>query len=135
MDNKIYDSYQRERYLKLLSKEYPNRFSVFTKLINLSAVLNMPKGTEHFISDIHGEYEAFLHILNNGSGVIKDKVKLIFTELNKDEIDSLCTLIYYPKIILNRLEKENKIDDVFYKKTILDLIKPKFPVVFGNYNS
>lgn len=123
MDNKVYSSYQRERYLKLLSREYPNRFSVFTKLINLSAVLNMPKGTEHFISDIHGEYEAFLHILNNGSGVIKDKVKLIFTELNKDEIDCLCTLIYYPKIILNRLEKENKTTNDFYKTTILQLIK------------
>ena len=69
---------QKDRYLNLLSLQYQNRFAVYTKLINLSAILNMPKGTEHFISDIHGEYEAFLHIINNGSGVIKEKVKLIF---------------------------------------------------------
>lgn len=62
---------QRQRYLELLSREYDNRYAVYTKLINLHAVLSMPKGTEHFISDIHGEYEAFKHILNNALALSK----------------------------------------------------------------
>ena len=84
---------QRHRYLELLSREYDNRYAVYTKLINLNTVLSMPKGTEHFISDIHGEYEAFKHILNNASGVIKEKVRLVFTDYTKEQIDELCTLI------------------------------------------
>ena len=99
---------QKDRYLNLLSLQYQNRFAVYTKLINLSAILNMPKGTEHFISDIHGEYEAFLHIINNGSGVIKEKVKLIFKDFSKKEVDDFCSLIYYPKEVLSVQEKACK---------------------------
>ena len=68
---------QRLRLLRLLASQYPNRCSVYSKLINLKSELSLPKGTEHFISDIHGEYEAFCHIINNASGVIKDKVKIV----------------------------------------------------------
>lgn len=115
---------QKDRYLNLLSLQYQNRFAVYTKLINLSAILNMPKGTEHFISDIHGEYEAFLHIINNGSGVIKEKVKLIFKDFSKKEVDDFCSLIYYPKEVLSVQEKacKDKLDLRFYKNTIDKLI-------------
>ena len=65
---------ERLRYLKLLSEKYPTARSVKREIINLTAILNLPKGTEHFMSDIHGEYEAFCHILNNCSGVIREKV-------------------------------------------------------------
>lgn len=114
---------QRQRYLELLSREYDNRYAVYTKLINLNAVLSMPKGTEHFISDIHGEYEAFKHILNNASGVIKEKVRLVFSDYSKEQVDELCTLIYYPNECLSNKEKEeSSLLNSFYTKTILDLI-------------
>ena len=114
---------QRHRCLELLSREYDNRYAVYTKLINLNTVLSMPKGTEHFISDIHGEYEAFKHILNNASGVIKEKVRLVFTDYTKEQIDELCTLIYYPNECLLNKEKDGSTDlNSFYTKTILDLI-------------
>lgn len=113
---------QRQRYLELLSREYPNRYAVYTKLINLSAVLNMPKGTEHYISDIHGEYEAFYHILNNASGVIKEKVRTVFSELCQKEQNLLCTLIYYPQRVLQRESlKKEELED-YYKDTILKLV-------------
>ena len=65
------------KYLELLSKEYPTQEATFTEIINLQAIVNLPKGTEHFMSDLHGEYEAFYHILNNCSGVIREKVEMI----------------------------------------------------------
>lgn len=115
---------QRQRYLELLSREYDNRYAVYTKLINLKAVLSMPKGTEHFISDIHGEYEAFKHILNNASGVIKEKVRLVFTEYTKQQTDDLCTLIYYPNECLANKENDGSSDiNSFYTRTIIDLIR------------
>ena len=67
------------KYLKLLSEKYPTVSSVSREIINLTAILNLPKGTEHFMSDIHGEYEAFCHILNNCSGVIKEKVDMLYS--------------------------------------------------------
>ena len=69
---------QELKYLELLSEKYPTVQSVCTEIINLKAILNLPKGTEHFMSDVHGEYEAFYHILNNCSGVIHEKVNIIF---------------------------------------------------------
>ena len=68
------------KYLKLLSEKYPNRQSVCTEIINLAAIMNLPKGTEHFMSDLHGEYNAFLHIMNNCSGVIREKIEMIFRD-------------------------------------------------------
>ena len=86
------------RYLELLSKEYKTQAETFTEIINLQAIVNLPKGTEHFMSDLHGEYEAFYHILNNCSGVIREKVEMIFANsMTAEERDDLLTLIYYPK--------------------------------------
>ena len=113
---------QKMRYLQLLSKQYQNRYAVYSKLINLRAILNMPKGTEHFISDIHGEYESFLHILNNASGVIKEKVYLLFDELSDKEKDDLCTLIYYPKEVIAIKRQDKSVGDKFYKVTIQRLV-------------
>ena len=83
----IYDTYSAEylRYLELLAKDYPTQAATFTEIINLQAIVNLPKGTEHFMSDLHGEYGAFYHILNNCSGVIREKVEMIFSDkMNKN---------------------------------------------------
>ena len=86
------------RYLQLLAKQYPTIQAASTEIINLQAIMNLPKGTEHFISDIHGEYEAFLHILNSCSGVVKEKLDELFgTSMSRHDRDELATLIYYPK--------------------------------------
>jgi fructose-1,6-bisphosphatase-3 len=98
---------QSLKYLRLLSEHFPTQQSVFTEIINLQAILNLPKGTEHFMSDLHGEYEAFLHILNNCSGVVREHVDDIFgDELSEEEKGDLCTLIYYPheKLALAHLQ-------------------------------
>ena len=88
---------QTLKYLTLLSHQFPNQQAVFTEIINLQAILNLPKGTEHFMSDLHGEYEAFMHILNNCSGVVREHVDEIFgDELTSEQKGELCTLIYYP---------------------------------------
>ena len=86
------------KYLRLLAKSFPTEQSACTEIINLEAILNLPKGTEHFICDLHGENEAFEHVLRNGSGVIRQKVEMIFgATLTEGEIRELCTLIYYPE--------------------------------------
>lgn len=108
------------KYLRLLSRQFPTEQSAFTEIINLSAILNLPKGTEHFMSDVHGEYEAFMHILNNCSGVVREHVDEIFGDsLSFDEKGELCTLIYYPreKIDLVRSRRE---DSPTWYKTMLD---------------
>ncbi len=92
------------RYLKLLSQQFPNIQQTATEILRLRAILNLPKGTEHFMSDIHGEHEAFLHILNSCSGEVKVKVTELFTGLlSKEEMDDLATLIYYPRTKLSRI--------------------------------
>ena len=112
------------KYLRLLSEKYPTIESVSKEIINLNAILNLPKGTEHFMSDIHGEYEAFYHILNNCSGVIKEKVELVFADtLSPEYRTTLCTLIYYPKEKLKMLEKEGALTDSWYNGVIKNLIK------------
>ena len=81
------------RILELLSQTYPDSESASTEIINLEAIMNLPKGTEHFVADIHGEHEAFLHILRNASGNIKRKVTELFSQtLTRQDIRSLCTL-------------------------------------------
>ena len=86
------------KYMRLLAEKYPTSRMLTREIINLSAILALPKGTEHFMSDIHGEYEAFTHILNNCSGVIREKVDMLFRDsLTHKERKELCTLIYYPK--------------------------------------
>ena len=69
---------EKRKILELLAREFPNRRAAFAEIINLQAILNLPKGTEHYMSDLHGEYEAFKHILNNCAGVIREKVALLF---------------------------------------------------------
>jgi hypothetical protein len=86
------------RYLQLLSHSFPTIADASTEIINLEAILNLPKGTEHFLADLHGEYEAFQHVLRNASGAIKRKVNEIFgNTLRENEKKELCTLIYYPE--------------------------------------
>lgn len=112
------------RYLKLLSSKYPNIPSACSEIINLQAILNLPKGTEHFISDIHGEYESFTHMLKNASGVIKRKLDDIFgTSLMDKDKESLATLIYYPKEKLEILRESNKDLEEWYKVTLYRLIQ------------
>ncbi|WP_196593126.1 fructose-1,6-bisphosphatase [Pectinatus sottacetonis] len=114
---------QRYKYLKLLSEKYPARQSVYAELIHLNGVLSLPKPTEHFMSDLHGEYESFFHILNNCSGVIKEKVERVFSrKMSKEEMADFCTLIYYPKEKLSALKKKNMLTPEYYKKTILNLL-------------
>jgi len=113
------------RLLELLSQTFPNSEMVSTEIINLQAIMNLPKGTEHFMADIHGEHEAFLHILRNASGNIKRKVKELYEgEMTREEIRELCTLIYYPEKKLQIIKEDNAGDDlsVFYRQTLVRLI-------------
>ena len=111
------------RYLQLLSRSFPTIADASTEIINLEAILNLPKGTEHFLTDIHGEYEAFLHIMNNCSGVIKEKVDLIFKDtLSEFDRQELCTLIYYPREKMTLLGETNRIDGNWYAMTLNHLI-------------
>ena len=112
-----------DKYLNLLSKTYKNIQEVSEEIINLQAILNLPKGTELFMSDVHGEYEAFLHILNNGSGIIKSKIESIYAKtLTEEDRKKLATLIYYPHEILNRVKEEEPNINEWYKITLYRLI-------------
>lgn len=112
-----------ERYLKLLAEKFPDVSSVATEIINLQAILDLPKGTEHFLSDLHGESTAFLHVLKNASGVIRRKVDDIFgMTMRQSEKNALCSLIYYPseKLALLR-NREEDIDD-WYRTTLYQVV-------------
>lgn len=110
--------------LELLAEKYPTIQDVCTEIINLQAILNLPKGTEHFISDIHGEYEAFCHILNNCSGVIREKVEMLYGDtLSVQERAELCTLIYYPEEKLAMLRRQKILTDTWYENTLHQLIE------------
>ncbi|MFU8860797.1 MAG: fructose-1,6-bisphosphatase [Cyclonatronaceae bacterium] len=112
------------RYLELLSKQYPSIRAASTEIINLSAIMELPKGTEHFISDIHGEFESFLHVLRNGSGSIKRRIEEIFEyTLDEREKRNLATLIYYPEQKLSMMLKEIDNPAEWYRKTLFQLIK------------
>lgn len=111
------------KYLKLLSKSYPNRVAVSTEIINLQAILNLPKGTEHFISDIHGEYESFSQVLRNASGVIKSYIEELFsTTMRQSEMKRLATLVYYPREKLSLIEDSEPNLNEWYKVTLYRLI-------------
>ncbi len=108
-----YDIARDLHYLQLLAQSFPTIAEASTEIINLQAILNLPKGTEHFLADIHGEYEAFQHVLKNASGNIRRKVNELFgTTLRESEKRDLCTLIYYPeqKIELVKATDSNIID-------------------------
>ncbi len=115
---------ERTRYLTLLSEKYPTVRSLSREIINLTAILNLPKGTEHFMSDIHGEYEAFCHILNNCSGVVREKVDMLFKgSLSRNERKEICTLIYYPKEKLHLVRKAQENTPEWYEETINNMIE------------
>lgn len=111
-------------YLTLLSKHYPTIDQASTEIINLQAILNLPKGTEHFISDIHGEYEAFNHVMKNASGVIKRRINEIYgNSIREFEKKKLATLIYYPEQKLESITKEEENMEDWYKITLFRLIQ------------
>ena len=112
------------RYLKLLRKQYRTIQEASAEVAHLRAVLRLPKGTEHFLSDLHGEHQAFLHILHNASGVIKLKINDLYGNiLSSHERDMLSTLIYYPDEKLALLKKQGVVDDEWYRLTIYRLIE------------
>ena len=111
-------------YLRLLSQQFPTIQQTATEILRLRAILNLPKGTEHFMSDIHGEHEAFLHILNSCSGEVKVKITELFTGLlSKEEMDDLATLIYYPRAKLSRIADAGGDLDRIYGDLIRRLVE------------
>ncbi|MDD6552786.1 MAG: fructose-1,6-bisphosphatase [Prevotellaceae bacterium] len=120
---KHYDIDKDLRYLELLSHTFPTVADASTEIINLQAILNLPKGTEHFLADIHGEYEAFLHVLKNASGNIKRKVNELFgNTLREAEKRELCTLIYYPEQKLELVKQSEEDIDDWYHITLHQLV-------------
>ena len=114
------------KYLKLLSKQYSTISKASAEIINLKAILNLPKGTEHFLSDIHGEYEPFVHVLKNASGVVKRKIEELFgNTMIECERKRLATIVYYPEQKLDLIEKEETQEEIedFYRITIHRLIE------------
>ena len=115
---------QELKYLKLLSTKFKNISETTTEIINLQAILNLPKGTEHFLTDIHGEYPAFNHVLKNGSGTIREKINDIFKdELSNFEKKELASVIYYPKQKVNYIIKNNQNNDKWFKNIIHRMIE------------
>ena len=107
------------RYLRLLARDFPTVSSVTTEIINLEAILHLPKPTEHFLADIHGEHEAFQHILRNASGNIKRKVNELFGDtISEDEKKDLCTLIYYPEEKLKLVKQSDVVLNDYYKTSL-----------------
>lgn len=112
------------KYLKLLAKQYPTIAAASTEIINLEAILNLPKGTEHFLADLHGEYEPFVHVLKNGSGAVKIKIQDVFGNSLMDcEKKSLATLVYYPEQKLEIVQKEEKDITDWYRINLYRLIE------------
>lgn len=112
------------RYLQRLAELFPNIAKASTEIINLQSILNLPKGTEHFITDIHGEYEAFSHVLRNGSGAVKKKIDDVFGHtLGRAEKKGLATLIYYPREKIDLVKKKEEHMDDWYRITLYRLIE------------
>ncbi|WAW14210.1 fructose-1,6-bisphosphatase [Peptostreptococcus equinus] len=112
------------KYLKLLATQYPTISKASTEIINLEAILNLPKGTEHFLSDIHGEHESFIHVLKNGSGVVRRKIDELFTNTMRDsEKKTLATLVYYPKSKIDLVKNSDENIEDFYRINIYRLVE------------
>ena len=119
----MYDIEKDLHYLELLSQSFPTIADASTEIINLSAILNLPKGTEHFLADIHGEHQAFQHILKNASGNIKRKVNDLFgTTLREQDKRELCTLIYYPEQKLELVKASESYLKDWYHITLHQLV-------------
>ena len=110
--------------MRILSEKYPTKESIYEKLIYLQSRLYLPKGTEHFMSDLHGEYDLFLHIINNCSGVIREKVDYVFGDLlGEEEIAEFCTLIYYPKEKIAQIKLNGRDTPSWYRKNLARLVR------------
>ncbi|SDJ57929.1 fructose-1,6-bisphosphatase [Salimicrobium halophilum] len=125
-----------KKHLDLLAEKYDSEEKVVTEIINLEAILNLPKGTEHFVSDLHGEYQAFQHVLRNGSGKVKEKISDIFkNELTEDEISEFATLIYYPeeklKLIKSNFTSDEELNEWY--KTIIERMLQLIPYASSKY--
>ena len=124
MQQNLVSSMTDERYLRLLSEKFPNAQSVVTELINLRAILSLPKGTEHFVSDLHGASNAFIHMIKNASGVVRKKVDEVYGyAMDEDEKRALCALIYYPD---ERIEYEKTVQtdmNAWYKKRLQQVVE------------
>lgn len=111
------------KYLSLFARDYPSIEEACTEIINLQAILKLPKPTEHFLSDLHGEYEAFTHILNNASGIIKEKVDRVLGDaVSAEERAEFATLIYYPVQKLEQLKPRQPDLDAWYRQTLFRMI-------------
>ena len=111
------------KYLRLLAKEYPTMESAASEIINLSAIRSLPKGTEYFFSDIHGEADAFLHMLRSASGMIKRKIDLVLGKtVSGADREKLAELIYYPKQEMTRLSNSGELSNEWIRLTIYRLI-------------
>ena len=96
-------------YLKLLSREYPNIRAAASDIINLQAICGLPKGTEYFFSDLHGEHEAFIYLLRSSSGIIREKIRETFGHIISEEDEvRLANLIYYPEKMINQIKQANE---------------------------
>ncbi|MDO5546482.1 MAG: fructose-1,6-bisphosphatase [Eubacteriales bacterium] len=123
MDNKRIFTEEELHYLRLLARQFPTVEAAGTEIIRLRAILNLPKPTEHFMSDIHGEHEAFLHILNSGSGEVKEKLEELFgNSMTQRDMNDLATLIYYPTSKLALVADEVEDLEEWYRLTIHRLV-------------
>jgi fructose-1,6-bisphosphatase-3 len=134
-ENALYRAESELKYLKLLSGQFKNIGETTTEIINLQAILNLPKGTEHFLTDIHGEFEAFDHVIRNGSGAVKEKIADIFGNTIGDfEKTELATVIYYPREKIDLLSQGGRNIDMWYK-TIMHRLIEVCSVVSSKYTS
>ncbi len=118
------DMRARNKVLRLYAEKYPTKESVYEDLINLQSRLNLPKGAEHFMSDLHGEYSSFYHILNNCSGVIKEKVEYVFgARMSDEEKANFCTLIYYPREKIAQMHEERLDTPEWYRRNLGRLLE------------
>ena len=112
------------KILRLMAEKYPTKEAVYEKLIYLQSYLSLPKGIEHFMSDLHGEYASFFHILNNCSGVIREKVDYVFgVRLTEEEKAEFCTLIYYPKEKIDQMRAERRATPSWYRENLGRLLE------------
>ena len=122
--NTHHEEANREKVLRLMAEKYPTKEIVYEKIVYLRSQLMLPKGTEHFMSDLHGAYDSFFHILNNCSGVIKEKVDYCFGErMTEEDKAEFCTLIYYPREKVEQLAAEGKNTAIWYQHNLANLLE------------
>ena len=111
-------------YLKLLSREYPNIRAAASDIINLQAICGLPKGTEYFFSDLHGEHEAFIYLLRSSSGIIREKIRETFGHIISEEDEvRLANLIYYPEKMINQIKQANEYTEDWQKTAVYRLVQ------------